>query len=412
MKFQPPEIKKTFTLVQHTPMIHFQDHPGATLRHDEFKAKFDKYLCQNVPEAKKYLVPNNSNDKDFFALDYSVSIVKKDTTSSKKIEEGSTGDIRPPMFFANMGKEYIGNEKHRTPLGDVTLEVQSLKKGLLSLIETHLVAFLQQTNFGTRQSKGYGCFMLKDAELNWSGWYQMSGKADWKSTFENIDIFYKILRSGMNGVNGKTSDYYCKPIIFDYTKNILQWEKKTIKQAFFSNPNYIDGLNRQLEKHPESEALRVTHKDTRVIKDLLGFATEESWMNVDFWSNQDKPEKAKITKTVEKSNIARMKSPILFKPVKEGSSYNIYFKCFEIPEEFKKATLNFQSSRNNDLNRKPIILPIKVYDAPNNFFEKLMKHAKDISWNEYFTSNNNKEGDEKKKEVIAIFKSIIKLPIT
>ena len=382
MNFKTPKkIEKVFTLVQHTPMIHFQAHAGATLRHDEFKAKFDKYLYKEVEASRKYIVPNDQNNKgemNVYALDYTVDIEAVNKATPTIIAEGDTRN-RPPMFFGNMGDEYIGNEKHTTVLTDVTLTIKSLKTDLLGIIETNLAAFLQQTNFGTRQSKGYGCFMLKDAELDWKGWYSLEGSSDWRATMGNIEDFYKVLRSGMNGVNrAGTSGYYCKPIIFDFTKDKLQWEKKTIKERFFNN-----ALSSQQTRHFTSEALHVKHKDKKneVIKDLLGFATEERWTD----------RNATIYKKIE--GVDRMKSPILFKPIKEGKDYKVYFRCGEIPIKGKEMKITpYKNGTSN--------LFLKVYTARPDFFEKLMSHAMSINWDTYmetYNGNGNKQRTEMKE---------------
>lgn len=45
--------KLTFTLKQHTPIIHFQhDQAGATLRASEVKPKLDKFIIEQMGDRK------------------------------------------------------------------------------------------------------------------------------------------------------------------------------------------------------------------------------------------------------------------------------------------------------------------------------------------------------------------------
>ena len=52
------KYKLSFTLRQHTPMIHFQaDQPGATLRATELKPKLDKFLIEKLGGWSKENIP-------------------------------------------------------------------------------------------------------------------------------------------------------------------------------------------------------------------------------------------------------------------------------------------------------------------------------------------------------------------
>ena len=69
------QFKVSFTLKQHTPIIHFQsDQSGATLRATELKPKFDRFLMEQFEKEgvdySSYLIRGQEG-----ALDYKVKII-------------------------------------------------------------------------------------------------------------------------------------------------------------------------------------------------------------------------------------------------------------------------------------------------------------------------------------------------
>jgi hypothetical protein len=74
--------------------------------------------------------------------------------------------------------------------------------------------------------------------------------------FERIDLFYRSVRSGINGIklsdgDGFARDFYMKPLIFQYAMDSdVAWEKKWVKQnassSFYPHKNHGGkGLNQQ-----------------------------------------------------------------------------------------------------------------------------------------------------------------------
>ncbi|MFA7028384.1 MAG: hypothetical protein WC163_10490, partial [Sulfurovum sp.] len=144
------KYKVEFTLKQHTPIIHFQSgQPGATLRATELKPKLDKYLLKYVEG-----IPYRKNTNGHRYLDYKVKITN-DTSVEVEMEE------RPPLYFANTGKSE--DEKMKQKFGENNYPVVnffSFDEKVKNAIKDHFEAFLANTNFGTRQSKGFGSFYL------------------------------------------------------------------------------------------------------------------------------------------------------------------------------------------------------------------------------------------------------------
>ena len=215
--------KLTFTLKQHTPIIHFQTNiQGAAIRPTEFKSKLDRFLigkwtgCYGLkvvrlqeiielPEYKLFLKngydfddPENP-DPQAPALDYKVevrilplefgddfdylnptgkqSIVhdmkithKEDGTPDYQLRNGvKVPDSRKPNEFKVKATSFspffgnMGEEESAKKLlfhRKVEVTVKSTDILLLNEIKENLLHFLFYTNFGTRQGKGFGSYFL------------------------------------------------------------------------------------------------------------------------------------------------------------------------------------------------------------------------------------------------------------
>ena len=372
------------TLKQHTPLIHFQhDQEGATLRASEVKPKLDKFILQKLGEKatdeqiEKGQTEARKKEKtfedltvyekgyfiakalqwlvgkgDYPALDYKMRI------ESDKITTYLIPD-KFPLYFGNMGD--INPRKEFTFCDELTtIILKSFYKGIMDICEQYIYEFFLLNNFGTRQSKGFGSFYIDNTSYLYKGplkteimdyrfMVDISGDifSQWKILFEQIELFYKLLRSGINICNRSgESIFYMKSMMFKYAKREgLQWDKKSIKEKYY--PQILD--NQQCE-HPDMEKADVLHftqeenEKRYLFKDYLGLSTSESWRI---------PYKKNISKKDPSKNIERFKSPIIFKPIRiEGkNTFNVFFKGFEIPEEFIGKDFNI-----NDENKENLVL--------------------------------------------------------
>jgi len=160
--------KITFTLRQHTPMIHFQhDQPGATLRATELKPKLDRFLlehCPNIPYKKH---PNGKR-----SIDYRITIDAKnqrvENLEYRLMSRGqpatdNKGNPRMgsfPTFFANMGDDWEKSPKKLSFADNIFITINSFDTKVIECIRQHFPTFLNSTNFGMRQSKGFGSFSV------------------------------------------------------------------------------------------------------------------------------------------------------------------------------------------------------------------------------------------------------------
>ena len=307
-------FKKVFKLRQHTPLIHFQaDQKGATLRATELKPRFDRFLREVAPkEAQKFI-----KDKD--ALDYKIFI---EPNGNKYTDI----DKRDPLFFGNMKpkdvspQEWEKKKKRFKQYGhDFAITFFSYQSKLLELIDHYFEAFLANTNFGTRKSKGFGSFYLADNKFDPSliraeRVYSFTISSDWQN---DIGLFYSFLRQGINrpkiDYNTKKkigTRFYAKPLIWSYAKEKgWNWEKRKIKEEFFANE-----LEEQIEQYCNSGAdnspVCYSEGTYYILRDLFGLSSEQTWMSY---------HKAVIKK--EHQTFKRFPSPIQFKVI--GSE--VYF---------------------------------------------------------------------------------------
>ncbi len=413
--------KLEFTLKQHTPIIHFQhDQEGATLRASEVKPKLDQFIIENLTNKigfeariefhrllfngteeqrkwKNWLKGKGTDLKDSYHNSNERNIALIHLTFDYKIKIPSIFPERKliepkskfPCFFGDMGEDYVKKKKGFSFTKELlNCEIFTYISGLKYFIALQLLNFFSITNFGTRQSKGFGSFYItpdskylseynivyKQPNLRYSFNISINNNSTWNefhNLFNVINLFYKSLRQGINekgrSILNKTTDphifeivrpskFYFKPLIFLYAKEKLknQWDKKTIKQYYLNNeinrkPNHTEctklnlvlnghidkirekGLLGQIEEHPNYETLTYSQitKDLYDFKDLFGLSSLEKWKSYD----------VEISKT--NNEIDRFKSPIIFKPIQVANNiYTIYFDYFEIPEEYKGKEFN------------------------------------------------------------------------
>lgn len=276
-----------FKLKQHTPIIHFQHtQVGATLRATEVKPKLDRFIIEKMQltkiiqeNGKNKVVPKEeykswfiNEGKQHLALDYKMRIEGSGSNSSffyTSNPDSNRNDLNYTNTINNAFKskyinktQYFGNNsnikidrienKEEVKLGIIHEELSCIiicfKDDLLKEIENNLCLFFLSQNFGTRQSKGFGCFTI--SELNkksrifdenkllnsFQSVYKYNSEInDFNNALQKIANTYQLIRSGQGqrAVGG-----YKKSILFLYfvnKTNPIRWEKRKIKQSINSN---------------------------------------------------------------------------------------------------------------------------------------------------------------------------------
>lgn len=394
-----------FTLQQHTPVIHFQhDQEGATLRATEVKPKLDRFILNSlrnndykegikIAKEKKWLIGEHA------ALNYKMRIesVNQEIIYLKdKYHDG----IVNPIYFGNMGDT---SPKHYSISEKINITIVSFCKGIIeSLNENLICSFFLLHNFGSRQTKGFGSFTVikfNDALIGLpiipKGTHSIVLEKDLniEKVFAVIDYYWKRLKSGINYSKETKRDsntHYChdnryqKSFLFQYTNSLKSgvkytWEKRWMKERFFG----LSSKTNNVTPHFTRALLGLQDKFEFISKDTCNPDKEESSeMNSKFQKKNIKP-----VHIEEKENqIERIKSPILFKPIKIGNKYHVYI--FIQDDHIRSAIygssiskiFSFECSK-----QERLMLP----EENLNFYELLDKYhqhlgtsfeAKDFKW--------------------------------
>lgn len=353
------KFKLEFSLKQHTPIIHFQSEQfGATLRATELKPKLDRFLLEHVKG-----IPFKENTNGHRSLDYKVKVeAKTEISDVETINSRNKKTIPNPLFFGNMGD---GEKKRFSMASSISIEFFSFNSEVLNAIKNNFESFLANTNFGTRQSKGFGSFYLKqpfDKSLIKHKVYSFASTQEtWQ---EDIKFFYAFLRAGINTAN--FGGIYAKAVIFSYAKSRgITWDKKAIK-------NYYLDSNRNIE-------------DEKLVRDLFGLSSSQNWMSY----------KATITKEHIAKEIDRFKSPITFKPILENGKMSIYFWADKSVEKILNKEFMVKFDRKSGLKLK----------TPKSFtFDDFFEFAFNLDLSKHISSEYHTNNQYSK--LVRMFKEI------
>lgn len=361
----------TFTLKQHTPIIHFQhEQAGATLRATELKPKLDRWIIQQIGEANIPDTWKGTWRKGHHSLEYKVTIgptksrawdiqrivFDKDSGEVKRNDNNKILVQAYPGYFGNSGKDDKSEMKRtiwtNTP---IVVEVFCLSSSLRELIERTFADFIFSTNFGTRQTKGFGSFSCTShphtAPPNC--FFDIHNPQNRnlfdfdyveKEVFARIELLYKALRSGINYPrNPKDRDarckhdsrFYFKSILWAYAKsNAIQWEKKTIKEAMLRSTTCF-ASQKVANNNRVDNPFGFAAIENRLMKAMLGLSTDEQWLTygVSLQIESELKDRDRVSPL-----YARFKSPITFKPIVLGDNfYRVYIIAEQpLPEMYGK----------------------------------------------------------------------------
>lgn len=365
--------KLEFTLKQHTPLIHFQHgQEGATLRATELKPKLDRYLdCfsfdYDFKKIKNYLTGylkkqdnqfKSKYENGYNSLDYKISIrTNPDNIIISEIPE------RFPCFFGNMGDENQRDPKKFSFTNDlITVTFSTNHKFILEQLRKEGPNFFAGNNFGTRQSKGFGSYYISEDDKNYSdpnllSYFIISNPTiGFEQIFKDIDMTHKVFRTGINDIGrGDTHLFYLKPLIWKYFKKKgINWDKRAIKKHFFDQhltTQEADHRDQIDEEKLDNWPIFYDKENYKLVKDLLGLSSLENW-------------RRPYNKTIIKSSdsIERMKSPILYKPIKIGQEMRVYIDFVQIPEEFYGEEFTISNGETDFRIKTPEIEEFKIDD--------------------------------------------------
>ena len=379
----------TIKLKQHTPLIHFQhDQEGATLRASEVKPKLDRYIIEtdfnnSFEKCKTYLVGYNPQKPDalhdkfndgYRALNYKIRIEAENKVDAVRLQSESRTNNRGeqkfysfwrrlnngrteefPLILSNMG----GKDNERDLLNfslyeDIIITISSPEAEIYKALSYWIDVFFAKNNFGQRSSKGFGSFSVIEVNGEKKGFPEEELDSHYmrfkltehdpllfqNKLFLTIDFYWKCLKSGINYTqyNSVTREYrypnrYIKAFLWTYLNNQTPgqtWEKRRVKERFHLT------TGRERQENPNSVSFA---------RAVLGCPDKFEYRNM------RKTVNIKHSENPNSDNfIARIPSPIIFKPIVFGNMVKIYMiPDYKIIEELNgrgNLTFIFECDRN------------------------------------------------------------------
>ena len=355
----------SFTLKQHTPIIHFQhDQEGATLRATEVKPKFDRFIIKingGIDKCRKehpdwFLSAKHNSinykisilpvgDSKAFAISSNPSSNQRDPDRIQALRENISAEyLSQTQYFAD--NQYIDKPRQHNLIRKgiihtrLKLTIYSLNTSLLLLLKSVFASFIVSENFGTRQSKGFGCFsiegMTDDQIVNHlktnkeiTGIFKKANTRPFRDKLQFLSDHYGKLK------RGSSFGGYQKSKLWDYlcSKNAIKWEKRKIKLHILANDKTLfDRLKYDSAKYPKHNIDDCgTGGDNGTfyyIRALLGLAEHYEFMlvNPNGRLKVGINDKLNNSKKTEKYAVDRFRSPIRYYVTDE----NIYLITQEI----------------------------------------------------------------------------------
>ena len=357
------DIFRTYYLEQQTPMIHFQsDEEGAILRASEVKPKLDRFLLDQLGDEKlRGDHPEWFISEEHRALNYKMRITVSPTNdnASPVIEEPGG------LFFGNMGKEKKKNSIfYDSKDFKIKVRIICCNPDLMKEIDQHFAAFFLLHNFGTRQSKGFGSFLLQSNDLSDpvdlikqvvdTFIYVNAKGANTKKKMEYVKTFWNLLKGGINytsniinkdGMKKKqwtsTRQAYHKSfIVRKYSEKGIGSEKYAIKAGKILNKR-----EKQLPDDVSRKQIPCSYAKRRFVRALLGLTDTYRFSDFDIDDNVKVVSSKKIN---DQPAIQRFASPITVKIINDY----IIFLPEEIPEQILNQAFIFSSKSGKQISLK------------------------------------------------------------
>jgi len=367
------------TLKQHTPLIHFQhDQEGATLRASEVKPRLDRFILNQLGKKasiyEKELISSRYKENtkkwdDYLygfeiakekgllignggkpALNFKMRISHTNEKNSKKYIVASHINKKNIELFAKEKIDilnetsFFAQEKEMNQIisnlkkkdfniiipkkgviyqDDINITIQSLNITVIQYIVKQIQTFFIINNFGTRQSKGFGCFevikirldgkeieLMKNVELlksNFSIVYSKEINNNLKEIFKTINKDYKILKSG-DSLRKKPSEL----MLYGLKYLEKQWEKNFLRKKIYNWFKIEKSEQYYILKSQNNGLINdYNEKEFKFIRSLLGLADQYEFLLENPPKNDIKNKL--IVKVRNNNGIDRIQSPILFK---------------------------------------------------------------------------------------------------
>jgi len=380
--------ERIYYLSQQSPMLHFQySDPEATLRATELKPKLDHFIekwmehvDRELPSEwrmKKDSDKKSNEDEDTAksaALNYRIRILNLEGNMTSEPD-------RNMPFFGNMGDDTEKKACIKSN-GCIEVHIRCYIKDLMSIIDDCLPTFFLTVNFGTRQNKGFGSFVLcneagkalfKRQEneqflIQWFGknkvycikYRQQTSDLE---KLSDINTIYQLLKSGINS-NG----IYLKSYLRDcFAEKNIDWDKKALKSHSIAPVVYSSPKHAPTPLGPNE----------RFVRGLFGVGDQQQWFSDDGFHNKKikgynkrtgKPiyERETISVKAKSRNIERVPSPLTFKII--GNS--VYMFIEEINSSLPGSWFTFKNESGNTID-------LQIPSSSEYNFNEIMDGFKD-----------------------------------
>ncbi len=342
--------KLTFTLKQHTPLIHFlHEQDGAGLRMTEVKSRLNYFINYNTTLFDHTFLNDNRviieqlqnnviyNDDSIYSLRFQNPL----GTIEKFITKPSFGRGDTTPIGQRLTGSYFGNSESIL-FSNPEIVIKSNDKKINQVISEALKFVFAYYNFGTRTSKGFGSFTwrdeteitlkerLKKNKLNIIQVYE-SHITGFKIQLKEIKEKYQLLKSGRT-----LPQPYVKSNMFEhFVQKDIRWEKRIFKQQINSQTISSEKL---LYTHEPIDVLASGDVNSwtdpiaynyKYIRALLGLAEQNEFAVLKTYENgnpildlngiKQKNNLKKYVVTIKHNDdtdnkIERFASPIIFKP--------------------------------------------------------------------------------------------------
>ena len=387
-------------------MLHFQHaENGACIRPSELKPKLDRFLLSKpVKRSDDNKIPkmwrNNGQEK---ALNYKVFIQPEDSTAVSKsdtinrdiklheisIRKGAKEEKEKEkfrikneyrykgidgLFFGNMvkSKESQYNALVRASYKETVFYEKPIKlkivchiPGLLEHIDNHIDEFFAITNFGTRQNKGFGSFLIirdfgltdVNKKLRAGGYCYIRATIDGRSSITNEEGFkiasavYSVMKGGINfpSKDSKSTGLYIKGYIQrqyldDIGLNNIGSDKAFVKSDILTvAPKKRDSLRNIAEKPDDEPERSRSYTDYLYVRALLGVADHVEY--------RDKDGLREGVVSISSDKVERFPSIITIKITDEAVYFiisdpdkEIFGKDFEFSSDVKTGSIKTPDS--------------------------------------------------------------------
>ncbi len=241
---------------------------------------------------------------------------------------------------------------------------------LMDQIQKHISAFFLINNFGTREDKGFGSFIVNEKDggnltdllkkygktEGYQVYYVDTSKCSDRNDLDNAYVLYQWMKSGIN-----FRSTYKKSLLTEYMLNKkIGGEKRWMKQEGIAPKVMTDPHNKKAktaDSRPEAGEV----SELKYIRAVLGVSGTQSWVtDIEDGFNRNGDVKYKKQEIgVSSTEVERFQSPITIKYI----SNKIYFLVYDLNSEPRNKVFNQSFKfKNSDTKKEGELRTVSDFD--------------------------------------------------